>query len=129
MKLFIFLALSCSFLLSPLYSSPIEQNELSISLIQNEICALDKLIEATQKNFDQQQKVRFLLKDYLKYRQAFIDDSDNKEMACTLMTLANELLKEIETNYLQDYFSEEFLTELHFFSQIVSSKKLAPSAH
>lgn len=72
-------------------------------------------------------KVSLLIKDFKECSQKLMDDEENKELVCQLIFLAHCLRHEINTKHLNNYFSDEFLDEIHFLASIAQkSQTLTP---
>ncbi len=116
MKSFILLSLVlCSFSLK---AAP----QLELPLVQDELSIMDRLIERTQKNIEEQKAIRDKIGDYKQFRSAFMLNNEDKQMACELIASAQEILSRIDQAHLTSYFGDEFLEELEFFSKIAHKK-------
>lgn len=96
--------------------------QLSSSIRQDEIKTLTHLIETTQSHLKQQEQIKNALLEYREKRALFIKQDENKQVACELLALASELSELIKKSTLHEYFCDEFLEELTFFSQIADKK-------
>ncbi len=96
--------------------------QFSSSIRQDEIKTLTHLIETTQSHLKQQEQIKNTLLEYREKRALFIKQDENKQVACELLALASELSNLIEKSTLHEYFCDEFLEELTFFSQIADKK-------
>lgn len=98
---------------APQFSSTIRQDEMKV---------LTHLIEITRSHLNEQEHIKKTLSEYREKRALFIKEDENKTVACELLALASELIDRIEKSALHDYFADEFLEELSYFSQIANKK-------
>lgn len=116
MKLFIlFICLLACFTLTSAHERHISVNEDALHI-------MDCLIESSQKNINDPQVIRSQIQNYQTFRTSCMQDNENKELACDLITTAQELLERINRAHLEAYFNEDFLQELQFFSKIAHNK-------
>lgn len=88
------------------------------SLITNELAMLDTLIVATQQSLEQQKVLRDLITKYLDTQEAFLEDSDNKELLYRTVKLAHRVSESIKENHLVHNFDGAFISELNLLSQV-----------
>lgn len=88
------------------------------SVITNELAMLDTLIVATQQSLEQQKVLRDLITKYLDTQEAFLEDSENKELLYRTVKLAHRVSESIKENHLIHNFDAAFLSELNLLSQV-----------
>src|SRR5262249_55764715 len=88
----------------------------------NELQALDRLIDATQKNLEKQRALRVAIADYLKLQDLYLKNDQDKELMFRMVKNAHRILESIKENHLVHLFNADFISELTLFSQIAVKK-------
>lgn len=119
------LTVSTLFIAGLLQANPEAKAEVFHDL-NPEMRSLDMLIEQTQKNLEEQQKLKALLKDYHQNRENFSKGGQTKQQATALVKTANAILKIVHEEHLLHLCTPEFIEEITFFASIASKNSLTP---
>ncbi len=90
--------------------------------VDNEIAALDALIDATTTNLANQKIVRSQLEAYLQLHNQYLQNTDDKQLAFRMIKSAQHLLLLIKDNNLRQVFEADFISELTLFSNIAAKR-------
>lgn len=89
---------------------------------QDDIQVLTELVSLTKKTLLEQENLLKELTEFKSKREKFLLDPDSAKLATQLCKSAMKLEKEIEKDHLSHLFSEDLLTEVHFFSKVGREK-------
>lgn len=108
-KLFLFLFI---------FIGSLSANEPTSVLDQDEIKMLEDLVESTKSKLASQEFLLQLMKEFKQYRSDFIANPTSRKLATGLVRSAKKIEQEIQNNHISHLFSESFLKEIHFFSDV-----------
>src|ERR1700721_1448393 len=91
-------------------------------LVENEMKMIEVLIQATEKNLQNQHKIKEALVEYQTLFSAYLKHSSDKETVLKAAKSADKLLALIQEDHLTDVFETNFISELTLFSQIAQKK-------
>jgi hypothetical protein len=95
----------------------------SVFAQQDEIVAVNHLIEATQKRVVAQQVLREKMLLFYDQKERFIQGDESKLHASQMVRTAHQILSAIREQRLQYLFSSQYLEELALFSSIAEKNK------
>lgn len=125
MKKLIYLSLMSLFIIANLNSVEslpnLKETEPAL-VVANEMKRLNNLISITEKNLENQKKLKQLFLDYQQQQVNYLQNSQDKEVTLQMVKTAYLLLEGIKANHLIQTFDTEFISQLTFFSQFVAKQ-------
>ena len=85
---------------------------------EDEIVAMDRLIQTTTEQLKLQQDLRDLMMQFKKLKGAFIQGDESKKTASAMVRTARRIMEIISEQHLQFHFSKDYLDELTLFASI-----------
>lgn len=92
------------------------------TLIGDEICRLDHLIQATEQSLDGQKKLRMLIVEYQKLQDQYLKNTKDNDLLLKIIRSANRVLQSIKENHLLHHFDPDFIDELTILSRPISKR-------
>lgn len=92
--------------------------ETASLLVEDEVDALEKLIEINEKRLRVQRTLKEKMRLFQQQKEEFILGNQSKKHAFIMVSNARDILSELKKEHLAYLFSKEYLEELVFFSSI-----------
>lgn len=84
---------------------------------------LDRLIASTEKQLNEQKKLREWVRKFAALQSAYAENPQDKQMSFKLVKRGYQLNKKIHELHLTEAFDEQFLSELAFYTSIAEKQK------
>lgn len=101
--------------------------EIEPEKAEDVVTKMDALIAATKASIKRQEALRDLLVQFKESEKKAILNPDDTDNLLQLVTLARQVKESINANFLQDYFSPQFIEELNTLSNISAKKNIPPA--
>ena len=93
-------------------------------LDEDEIAAMDHLLDNTSHQLEVQKQMRQLMLDFRRQKDEFAKGNQTKSHAAQMVRSARQIYESITAHHLQYLFSQEYLEELLFFSSIAGKNRI-----
>lgn len=104
----------------PAYIDPAES-------IMAETAMLEQLILTTQKQLEQQRKLKRNVEQYIDLQKKYEQNTKDAKLAARLVKKAHLVFKQIKNLELTQSFDPKFISELSFFSSIAEKQAKKPA--
>lgn len=85
---------------------------------EDEIKAIDQLIQTTAEQLEVQKHIRELMLQFQKLKEEFVQGKQTKSHTAQMVKTARQIYELITANHLEHLFTKDYLDELAFFSSI-----------
>ena len=92
---------------------------------KDELKIIDQLIATTQKQLEDEKKLRELMQQFKDQVEEFIQGKQTKSHASLMVRTAREINEMISANHIEHLFPKDYLDELTFFSSIAGKNGIS----
>ena len=108
----------------PAVEDPVAEMTEILSLPrEDEVAAMDHLIEVTEKQAKIQKELRILMVQFKEHQEVFFKGEQTKQRAYQMVMTASQILAMISEHHMQHLFASEYLQELAMCSSIAGKSK------
>lgn len=102
-------------------------SDVKVEAPQDEVARVDQLIAATKDTLKRLEALRAEIIVYKQAEAAVLKNPNDPDAVAKLVISAKQIQDLINTTYVQEYFSPQFLEEIHKFAQIAEKNNIPPA--
>ena len=91
---------------------------------EDEIVAIDNILENTLHQLEMQKQMKCLMVEFLRQKKEFAEGNQTKAHAGRMVRTARQIYESITAHHLEYLFLQEYIDELLFFSSIAGKSKI-----